>query len=100
MFGAYHLSYTFVQPNKQKQHMDTYKIAYAIIESAHGWSVAEQFRDTFQELESFEEQNTNALNYIFETLKKLSNSDLLKTEAQEELDDYMDRLMQHLNNNC
>jgi CHASE3 domain sensor protein len=100
MFGANHLSYTFVQTNKTKQHMDTYKIAYAIIESAHGWSVAEQFRDTFQELESFDEQNTNALNYIYETLRKLTNSDILNTEAQEELDAYMERLSQHLNNNC
>jgi hypothetical protein len=80
--------------------MDTLKIAQLIIDSEHGWSVAQQFESTFTEQESFEEQNTNALNYIFETLKKLSNSDLLKTEAQEELDDYMDRLMQHLNNNC
>jgi hypothetical protein len=100
MFGAYHFRYTFVQPNKQKQHMDTYKIAYAIIESAHGWSVAEQFRDTFQELESFDEQNTNALNYIYETLRKLTNSDILNTEAQEELDAYMERLIQHLNDHC
>ena len=67
----------------------------AVINSRHGWAVADQFEDTFNG-ESFEEQNTNALNYIRQTIKDLLESELLEGESENDLQDYADELEDYL----
>ena len=70
-------------------------IASAVINSKHGWAVAEQFESTFSG-ESFEEQNNNALGYIHNTLVNLISSDVLNEDATEELSEYVEKLGEYL----
>ena len=71
--------------------LTTSTLVQALINSEHGWAVAEQFEDTFNG-ESFENQNYNALMYIRETLDKVLNSDLLHEDVLDELQTYRDEL--------
>ena len=72
------------------------QIIKAIINSEHGWAVAEQFEDTFHG-ESFEEQNINALDYIKNCLKyNIMKSDVFNNEAMEEIQEYYDELVKYL----
>lgn len=71
------------------------QIVEAHIKSVHGWAVAEQFEATFNG-ESFEEQNYNAMNYIFKEVGELLRSDLFNEDVQDELQDYWDRLELYL----
>jgi hypothetical protein len=48
----------------------TSEVVKAFIDSHHGWSVAEQFEDSFNNGD-FESQNTNALEYIAESVEDL-----------------------------
>jgi hypothetical protein len=54
------------------------EILKAVIKSDYGWSVAEQFEDTFNGSQSFEDQNENALKYINSMLKDILNNKLNK----------------------
>ena len=68
------------------------EITKAFINSHYGWAVADQFADTFQG-ESFEEQNSNALDYIRGAVRELvEDSDVLSEEAVDELQSYLDEL--------
>jgi len=66
-------------------------VVSAVINAQHGWAVAEQFESTFRG-ESFEERNSNALNYILRSVNVLIGSDLLSEDAQDELQSYADEL--------
>jgi hypothetical protein len=67
----------------------------AYINSEYGWSVAEQFRDTWNG-ESFEGQNYNALTYIKGSVEALISSDVLSADAKEELIEYRVHLAVYL----
>jgi len=72
------------------------QIIKSIINSEHGWAVADQFEDTFNG-ESFEEQNMNALDYIRNCLKyDIIKSGVFNDEAMEEINEYYDKLVKYL----
>lgn len=77
--------------------INTTDITKAYINSKHGWAVAEQFQDTFEQNESFERQNSNALKYICETVKELIMSKILSDDATEELQSYYEDVFNYLN---
>jgi hypothetical protein len=71
-------------------------IIKAIINSEHGWAVADQFEATFNG-ESFEEQNINALQYIKNCLKyEVMKSGVFNDDAMDELKEYYNRLVLYL----
>jgi hypothetical protein len=76
--------------------MNAFKIAYDIINSRHGWSVAEQFEDTYSKGQSFDEQNDNALKYILDELQQISKSNVLNADAMADLEYYMENLKKYL----
>lgn len=76
--------------------INTTELIKAFINSHHGWAVAGQFEDTFDGGEEFEHQNTNALNYIQDTIVDLIDSGLLSSDAESELEEYKDRLVKYL----
>jgi len=76
--------------------MNAFKIAYDIINSRHGWSVAEQFEDTYAKGQSFDEQNDNALKYILDELQQISKSNVLNADAMADLAYYMENLKKYL----
>ncbi len=53
--------------------MNTQDVISAIIRSEHGWAVAEQFEVTWdnRSVESVEQQNSNAMDYIMDTVNNL-----------------------------
>ena len=81
--------------------MDIRDIALTVIYKEHGWAVADQFEMTWddQSVNSFSEQNLNALEYIYTTISELAHSDALTEDAIEELEEYlesMDEAMEYL----
>jgi hypothetical protein len=71
-------------------------ILKAIINSEHGWAVAEQFEATFNG-ESFDEQNINALQYIKNCLKyEVMRSSVFNDDAMELIKVYYDELVEYL----
>lgn len=74
----------------------TTELVKAFINSHHGWAVADQFQNTFEDGDSFEDQNMNALNYIYRAVKDLINSGLLSEETVMELDSYENELSMYL----
>ncbi len=75
--------------------MNIEKIISGIIESKHGWAVAEQFVDTWNG-EDFEKQNINALTYIKYTVNDLINSDIFNEDIEAELVGYLLGLEEYL----
>ena len=75
--------------------MNIETVINGIIESKHGWAVAEQFIDTWNG-EDFEKQNYNALTYIKDTINDLLNSDIFSEEVESELVDYLFKLKDYL----
>jgi hypothetical protein len=72
------------------------QIIKSVINSEHGWAVAEQFEDTFNG-ELFEEQNINALNYIKNCLKwNIMENNVFNDAAMEEIKEYYDNLVEYL----
>jgi hypothetical protein len=72
------------------------QIIKAIINSEHGWAVADQFEATFNG-EPFEEQNSSALQYIKNTLKyDVMKSEVFNDEAMEQLQEYYDGLEKYM----
>jgi len=76
--------------------INTTEITKAFIDSKHGWAVAEQFEVTFEQSESFERQNTNALIYIRDMVKDLLNSKILNDDANDELKSYYEDISNYL----
>ena len=75
--------------------MNIETVINGIIESKHGWAVAEQFVDTWNG-EDFENQNLNALNYIKHTINDLANSDIFNEDIEAELVGYLLELEKYL----
>ncbi len=70
-------------------------IVEAFIAKRHGWSVAEQFLDTFNG-ETFEKQNYNALLYIRDTTRDVINSNILNDDSEAALQRYADELEDYI----
>ena len=71
--------------------INTTQLVKALINSQHGWAVADQFEDTFEGnnlMDDFERQNINALNYIKYTIEELMEGDVLSDESFDELASY------------
>ena len=75
--------------------MQTVDLVKAVVNSEHGWAVADQFLSTFNG-EVFEEQNYNALMYIRESVRDVLSSDLLSENAHDELQTYSDNLEDYI----
>ena len=71
--------------------METVDLVKAVVNSEHGWAVAEQFEDTFNG-ESFEEQNHNALRFIKGVVEDILYSKILSEDAHDELHVYKENL--------
>lgn len=71
----------------------------ALINSKNGWSVAEQFTDTYSGEERFETQNYTAMEMVAAAVKELLSSELLAEGYElEELRGYHSRLEDYLSN--
>jgi hypothetical protein len=73
--------------------MNTQDVISAIIRSEHGWAVAEQFEVTWdnRSVESIEQQNSNAMDYIMDTVNDLINySEVFNDDTIDELQQYVD----------
>lgn len=75
-------------------YVNSTELVKAFINSQHGWSVAEQFEDTYEPSSyvDFSKQNYNALRYIYEAVDSLIKSNVLSKDVAEELQEYRDRL--------
>lgn len=71
-------------------------IVTAFINSTYGWAVADQFKKTFDQEESFEDQNGNALKYIRTSVWDLLQSSYLSEAAHDELEEYLEGLDNYL----
>jgi len=72
--------------------MNTQDVISAIIRSEHGWAVAEQFEVTWdnRSVESIEQQNSNAMDYIMDTVNDLINySEVFNDDTIDELQQYV-----------
>jgi len=79
--------------------MQTVEVVKAVINSHHGWAVADQFEDSYiypNGGSAFEDQNYNALLYIRDLVKSLLEGGVLSDDAKEELGDYYDDLENYL----
>jgi hypothetical protein len=76
--------------------MNVFEVTSKVIYSAHGWAVAEQFDATVEDRNSFDEQNTNALNYIWSTVKDLVINGPFDEDATDELEEYLNDLSSYL----
>jgi hypothetical protein len=80
--------------------MTVQTIVSALINTNHGWSVRDQFEDTFDGSEDLEDQNPNALELVSATIKDLLESELLADSYElDELRRYHDRIKAHLMEN-
>ena len=73
--------------------MNTQDVISAIIRSEHGWAVAEQFEVTWdnRSVESVEQQNSNAMDYIMDTVNDLIKySEVFNEDTIDELQQYVD----------
>ena len=71
--------------------MYTVDIVKAVVNLQHGWAVADQFEDTFNNPTplKFAEQNENALDYVKQTVEELLDSDLFSEDTEDELRGYL-----------
>ena len=77
----------------------TKELISALIYSYDGWAVREQFECTFYGEEGdFEDQNINALRLIDKHCTRLAKSGVLSEEAQNDLEEYVERLKEYLKN--
>lgn len=73
------------------------EILFHVVNSKHGWSVSEQFEETFSEGKPFEEMNSNALRLILRTMKEISNGGVFdETAFGMEMVGYMTNLEEYL----
>lgn len=75
--------------------MQTVDLVKAVVNSEHGWAVAEQFEDTFNG-ETFEAQNHNALRFIRGVVEEILHSKILSEDAHDELHEYRDNLEDYM----
>lgn len=66
-----------------------------VIQSKHGWAVAEHFQCTIENVELFDEQDKNALKYINDTITKILKNNSLDDMA--EIRQYHASLSDYLN---
>ena len=71
--------------------MQTIDLVKAVINSEHGWAVADQFEATFHN-DPFERQNSNALRYIKGVVEDILHSKILSEDAHDELHTYKENL--------
>lgn len=77
--------------------MTLQKLVSSLIYAEHGWAVRDQFEASYEDAETMEEQNSNALAYVSETISELLISDLLAHSYEvEELRQYHKRLEGYL----
>lgn len=76
--------------------MELVNLVSAVINAQHGWAVRDQFESTFQGDQSFEDQNSNALRYIRDTVRDILDANLLNEDAFDELQSYADDLSDYL----
>jgi hypothetical protein len=76
--------------------MDTSELVKSVVNSEHGWAVAEQFEKTYNNEEKFEEANFNALRYIKGVIDDILHSKLLNEDAHNELYEYRDELEEYM----
>lgn len=77
--------------------LDIKDITEALISHKHGWSVAQQFADTYTGDEQFETQNYNAMELVSSTVRDLVRSEILADGYElEELKRYHERLEAYL----
>ena len=74
----------------------TKDILSALIYKEHGWAVSDQFDDTYSDRDCFEEQNLNALDYIFDTVRAALESELFSEDSEEDITVYLYDLSEHL----
>jgi len=75
--------------------MNTQDVISAIIRSEHGWAVAEQFEVTWdnRSVESIEQQNSNAMDYIVSTINDLIKyNEVFSEDTIDELQQYVDEI--------
>jgi hypothetical protein len=74
--------------------IDTKKLAEAMIYKRHGWSVAEQFAETWEDRseDCILSKNSNALDCLIETLRRLVQSEALSEGAVEDIEEYLKAL--------
>jgi hypothetical protein len=73
--------------------MNIQEVVEAIIRSEHGWAVAEQFEVTWdnRSVDSVEQQNSNAMDYIMSTVEDLINdNEVFNEDTIDELQQYVD----------
>jgi len=75
--------------------MQTIDLVKAVVNSEHGWAVADQFEATFNS-ESFEKQNYNALRYIKGVVEDILHSKILSEDAYDELYEYKENLEDYM----
>ena len=68
-----------------------------IIESKYGWAIAEQFEDVFINGDDLENQNSNALEYIYDFISEL-DWDIFSDQSQMEINDIYEQLDEFLHN--
>ena len=79
--------------------INTSDVVSAFISKHHGSAVADQFIATFENNDSFEDQNENALQYIVETINDLIESCCFTNNVNTELDYYLEELKDYLTSN-
>ena len=73
--------------------MNIQEVVEAIIRSEHGWAVAEQFEVTWdnRSVDSIEQRNSNAMDYITSTVEDLINdNEVFNEDTIDELQQYVD----------
>lgn len=71
--------------------MDTVTFVKAVINSQHGWAVADQFETTYNDPtpDVFAERNQNAMDYVKQTVEEILDSGLFVEEVEDGLRYYL-----------
>lgn len=77
--------------------MHVFDVVSKYIYAEHGWAVAGQFDDTCSDTSTFEEQNSNALWRIRDTVKEFVFQGPFDEDSTDELKEYYDELCEYLN---
>jgi hypothetical protein len=76
--------------------MDLKEILNAIIYKEHGWAIAGQFHESYEDRDSFGKQNINALSYIFDTVREALDSSVFSEDAEVDMKVYLYDLEERL----
>jgi len=80
--------------------MNLKQVVNAVINSEHGWAVAEQFESTWDDrsADNVSEQNSNAMDYIMDTINDLIKyNETFNEDAIDELQQYVDEIKEAYN---